>query len=74
MKKLRLACIVLLLLVGLAVGFFALRFLMVENGRMVIKGGRISTRPDVGYRFASWSNGQTEEDLPLLVGLFEKPI
>ena len=52
---------------------FAVRFNMFENGRIEVRGSSLVAVADVGYEFASWSNGETEESIPIFSNLFLRP-
>ncbi len=73
MKKILMIVGVALLVVGMVVGFFAIRFNTVDNGHITVKDGKLLAVPDVGYGFDSWSNGEKDEAIPLFGNLFEIP-
>ena len=75
MKKILLIFIAVLLVIGLTVGFFALRFYFFKNGRVVLRGTNMCAVADPGYKFDSWSSGDENEKIPLLSlkNLFSKP-
>ena len=48
-KKIFFISLAFLLLAGLAFGFFAIRFYNVDNGRIILKDGKLFAIPDVGF-------------------------
>ena len=73
-KKLFISIGIVVLVIGLIIGFFALRFSNVDNGKIALRKGKLTAEADVGYKFVSWSNGEEAREISFsLKNLFSKP-